>query len=395
MLLTLAGGGVRFWVDWEKSVLGAVRGTGSHLRIFGNLWSDWLSKGLRGPLGDIAIGIPATYCGLVMLVAIFLGPDLHSTRTISATLLRAARASIGASGWLLIVGAFAGTGYILFEFYPLHLALGVADRGSAMFAGAVGSILLMLSIVGRCVVGARDDSAPYQGPPRCEGCGYELEHIPDSGLCPECRCEVDRSLRPGLWRCGVAWERGKRGTPGALLASAISLILAPREFYSCLCVRGDDRRARRFSAWQFRLIWIGAFVWLISLRTVLGDGPRRQDCVALALIPVLAGWGVWRIMAAISMWWWYAAGELSDPRWSRKVVQYEAAFLWTFCVVLGSGFTFGLWLVQRAVTRRLTLGWFFGIPLPMFFFLVSVGTLVLIGLYRYRIALRAIRWANF
>ena len=153
--------------------------------------------------------------------------------------------------------------------------------------------------------------------------------------------------------------------------------------------------ARRFGAWQFRVIWIGAFVWLFSLRTVLGDGPRRQDCVALALIPVLSGWGVWRIMAAISMWWWYAAGELSDPRWSRKVVQYEAAYLWAFCMVLGVGFTIGLWLVQRGVTRQLLLGRFFGIPLPMLFFLASVGTLVLIGLYRYRIALRAIRWANF
>jgi len=222
-------------------------------------------------------------------------------------------------------------------------------------------------------------------------------HIPDSGLCPECRTEIEESLTAGRWRSGVAWDRGDRPRLWALWSSTIEVLAAPRRFYSRMLVRDDDRAARRFCIWQFRMIALGAVCWFVTMSLLPFGGPPLKVFFPMVCVVTLLGWAVWRLISTISTWWWYLGGSIPDPRWSRKVVQYESAFLWAFCLFNGSGVSFmvGVMNWAPAFGKQLLRFWFLGTPFPFVAFLAGNATLGLIGLYRYRIALRAIRWANF
>ena len=67
-------------------------------------------------------------------------------------------------------------------------------------------IFLVYRVVAACE-SARGPSRIANIDPRCEWCGYNLTHVPETGKCPECGTAVALSLRSDLRRTGVAWER--------------------------------------------------------------------------------------------------------------------------------------------------------------------------------------------
>jgi hypothetical protein len=161
--------------------------------------------------------------------------------------------------------------------------------------------------------------------------------------------------------------------------------------------RSDDA-SRRFAEWQFRLIAIAAFVWFLVLIEATG-GPPEPFFFApfFAIAVLLMGWLTWRGIAAVSAWWWYLAGELPDPQWARRIIQYETGFLWVFCAFNGSLITLLVVIEEWApqlMRASFGLG-FVGRMLPVIVGVVGNALLILFGLWRYRLAMRAIRWANF
>jgi hypothetical protein len=91
---------------------------------------------------------------------------------------------------------------------------------------------------------------------------------------------------------------------------------------------------------------------------------------------------------------------LPDYAWAAKVVAYESAFLWVVCclwgILVGSFILAEDWITQ--LIRHL-IDPSFRLPLrtPVEVVVLLFGTAALgvLWLWRYRTALRAIRWSNF
>ena len=60
--------------------------------------------------------------------------------------------------------------------------------------------------------------------PRCAGCGYSLEGLPES-RCPECGCEFD-TANPATFELTPPLRRGIYWLPGVLLAAAVVGVFA-------------------------------------------------------------------------------------------------------------------------------------------------------------------------
>jgi hypothetical protein len=84
----------------------------------------------------------------------------------------------------------------------------------------------------------------------CEGCGYTLSGIPETGNCPECGKPIVESI--GTQRRLPAFEQpGGRAAAKFLRTSALALF-QPTHFYRTLATRRDTRRALAFA----RLHWL-------------------------------------------------------------------------------------------------------------------------------------------
>ncbi|MCH7813744.1 MAG: hypothetical protein IID40_06950 [Planctomycetes bacterium] len=118
----------------------------------------------------------------------------------------------------------------------------------------------------------------------------------------------------------------------------------------------------------------------------------------LFLIP-LVGWGVHRIIAALAISWWVACGLLADVGWARKVVAYEATYLWTFCGFSGLLFSSFAVLDDGNWISRLIGSEFFsellGMQAEPAVILLGNLALCVVWLWRYRLIIRVIRYNNF
>ncbi|HKQ46564.1 MAG TPA: hypothetical protein VJZ71_00670 [Phycisphaerae bacterium] len=273
-----------------------------------------------------------------------------------------------------------------------------------LIAGIPASGLVLAGWTHRALEAAEGRAIEIQIPPICEGCGYDLTHLPQDQLCPECGLAVDSSLEPLIRRPGSDWER--RGSIGSLLRTVGELILSPRAFYGRLQLRTPVNGIGRFESLQLLAIGIGAAVWLLAVFLRL----RGKDShipvqvfffpFAFGLIIPFVGWGLHRLLTAVIVSHWVWQRALPNFAWARKVFCYESAFLWIFCLFNGIFFTTiflgGLWL--SGLTKEM-LGqrplYVFGIPPEPL--TVLVGNFILCGLWvwRYYIALAAIRWSNF
>ncbi|MEE8169648.1 MAG: hypothetical protein V3T70_03790, partial [Phycisphaerae bacterium] len=93
---------------------------------------------------------------------------------------------------------------------------------------------------------------------------------------------------------------------------------------------------------------------------------------------------------------WAVRRTLPDFRWSRKVIEYETAYLWLFCAYNGTLITsfFKLDDLWSIVDRSLFRGIFIMDVRPGLI-IYGNAALILLWLWRYRIITRAIRWSNF
>ena len=234
---------------------------------------------------------------------------------------------------------------------------------------------------------------------RCAQCGYDLMHVPADGRCPECGFATDLSLRPGLDRPGWDWQI-RRGY-GNWVAASFQVIFHPDRFYRKLRVWWPEGEAVTFARWHYVLIGLLAAAWMcLCMLTLVGVVPALVSVVYAGLAGLtcaLLGWCMHRGVAAVVASWWLARGAFPDfyPVW--QVIRYEAAFLWVFCAFNGLLITslmlFDSWMTQ-AWNAVFSSG-LVGEPVEMLCTFCGNVALFAAWLWRYGRARRAVQWANF
>src|SRR5207249_4148873 len=122
----------------------------------------------------------------------------------------------------------------------------------------------------------------------CEGCGYMLNTLPETGNCPECGKPISKSS-PTL-RAPPKWEVTGQG----FIATTLDVLFRPSQFYRKISTReGNLIRAARFSSWHFLMVSIalaasacGHLDWLLGLS--VGRPLANGDLIVLS-IGVLVG----------------------------------------------------------------------------------------------------------
>ncbi len=185
---------------------------------------------------------------------------------------------------------------------------------------------------------------------------------------------------------------------------AFQVLFARRRFYARLRLRTSPGAATSVAVRNLVAIGIVATAWTaimmlmttdwrwFNLEEFVGGSLMAGLCVPLAC------WLGYRLIGAIVITVWIFCRSLPDTRWAAKVLAYESTFLWAFCafwVLLATSFALykGMWISDVFGT-----GFFyavFGVPAEAVVTLGGTGLLGLLWLWRYRIALRAIRWSNF
>lgn len=106
----------------------------------------------------------------------------------------------------------------------------------------------------------RADSVPREHEILCESCGYGLDGLPSSGLCPECGHPISEStVADG--RVPPPWEDLALPFRLRFLRTTASVIRHPRGFYRTLPTRDDPRRSRGFA---FLHHWIAAYLFSLA-----------------------------------------------------------------------------------------------------------------------------------
>jgi hypothetical protein len=159
--------------------------------------------------------------------------------------------------------------------------------------------------------------------------------------------------------------------------------------------------AKSFAAGLYASLGVGAAIWIAMV--LLANGPGGDAAQALiwtlgfGLCTPLCCWLWHRVIGAAVASWWFHRGVLRDGRWAAKVICYESAFLWVFCLywgVLATSFAiWGAWISDVFDSRV-----FFalaGMPGEPVAVLGGTLALALCWLWRYSLILKAIRWSNY
>lgn len=185
--------------------------------------------------------------------------------------------------------------------------------------------------------------------------------------------------------------RGPVAAAVALSAALGALLLA------AVCLTHPSRRV-------FRICGLAVLTHLGTSLAALyatdgGYAGRAEDrlllCVFSALLAGIVAWALHRGVAFLACVGWYSRRWFSRPAVARVVVACEAAFLWVFwayeIVLCTSLMAWDNWL-----TRALGRPPWRGIPYWEFFAVLVVPPLLCVAwLWRYRVAGRAARWANY
>lgn len=282
-----------------------------------------------------------------------------------------------------------------------QLAAGVEvyRRGGPPFPEAIvislipfSLLLLLVGWTSRAVEDAipRADAPAHAVEPVCDGCGYDLTHVPESGVCSECGLATHESLNFGERRKTCMWDVNP--TRGQLIRTAVAIIARPAQFYSRLAIRPEQDGARLFGRTHLATMGVGAGVWITALLLSQDSAEVLIPMLpfAAAMTPLL-GWLLLRGVTWISMVLWSLQADAGAMRALRRVMCFETAFLWVFCGYNGLMMT-GMVTMNSAVQVLVRqLG-------PMLFtLLVPLMNLAifLFWLRRWSIIRRAVRWANF
>ncbi len=377
---------------------------GQAYQAFSEAWCDLYGAHWMDGIGLVFFWVPVGCVSFVLLSALVHlvevhreGPPFESY----GACLRVATESLFLALVLvmaLVLMAFLASGA------SLHGLRRRPDWEAVLVPGIPACGLILAAWTSRAIqgVGVASFSAPNS--PRCEGCGYDLTHQPEDGKCPECGLALRSSLEPGFRRPGCEWERTQRARSWILTVFAV--IRDPRKFYGTLKLRSPFTAPNRFGESQIGSIGIGAGLWLLGMFIFFSNrlSPGGKDWI---IIPVVASWmvafvawGLHRLLAMVVVLDWIRKRTLTDFSWARKVFYYESAFLWVFSLfnglfMTGVLLTNGNWLsnlIEQWLGHRLYI---LGLPPEPVALLMGNGFLCALWIWRYYVALAAIRWSNF
>ena len=367
-----------------------------------HVWTAWTNQRGAGPYLTAMLLAGVTFVGHIVLAWLYL-PDVHEGGSVVRSFGRTFRGVVGSIGMLTaIVSAF---GFVIVENNRVGMLYEIYGWGPYLMVAGFALAGVQIAWIRRTCEGARRAADASELPPMCEDCGYDLTHRPESGRCTECGGDIRTSLTPGARRNACAWERstidaGVDPASGWLLClggEASSLVLEPVRFYRGLAMRSDLPRAVSFARWQYVLMAGTAVVWALVSGVCLGfDG---EDLLLMptfvGVLTLSLGWLVHRTVAAIALSYCFVRGMLPDPRYARKVFAYETAFLWVFC--LYNGFlvtTFLIWDMWMSDLLGFGIRWLGGMPPEVAAMFFGNGAIALGWLYRYRLIIPQVRWAN-
>ncbi len=374
-------------------------------RIFtmGEVWAIWRRDAGFGTAEQTFLIAAALAVGATVCVAWLLFPYSHMGGRLWLTYGRTLRAASGAAGLVILLTAGYGVAYGV-TLHRLLLSSPLPGANTAMLPVAVvagvapGVLWIVVWWIVRAVRSIRAPVPEHEQPPRCEGCGYDLTHLPERGRCPECDFALAESLTPGGKRPGCRWENGRGFV--SWWKTSIGVLLHADRFYSTLRVRTPDADARLFARRHYVLIACCAAPCFYLANHELGKH-EHAVCIAAAIVaflgwPLLA-WFVLHANATLVIFWWAARGSTLRLYLTRKIVSYEAAYLSLIAVaaamLLASFAGCGAWiteLIGADFCRRV-----FHTSAESAVFVAGIA--VASGLWHWRItiAIRAVRWSNF
>lgn len=410
-LLTIAVVAV---VVWDQT-LGIDSGAETEQVFVGNVERSWseawqvaYGRNFFAGVGLVFLWMPPACALFVMLSAWTHWIDVHRRGSPIISFGMAVRVA-ASSLWVgLVMSAALGTIGVLLDHYwlthpEMFYRTGPPPWAVVLAPGIPISGLLLALWTRRALDAATPEPPAMVIEPKCEGCGYCLVHRPADGLCPECGISVDSSLRPSVRRSGSPWEINPN--LGTSTQTVLNALRDPRSFYSSLQLRSAVGPAHRFARYQLFFLAVGAWIWLeiivfLATRQRARFEPMLFFPTAGAAWIVFIGWGLHRLIAAGVFSDWLRRNALPDYFWARKVFLFETAFLWVFCLFNGLIFSSivannGLWMTELLTKWLGHRFYIHGMPVELF--LVPMGNIALCGLWiwRYYIALAAIRWSNF
>jgi len=380
-------------------------------KTFGEVWAEWHRRGPIGPAELLAIGIPLFVVACIAFGAWLHLVTIHEGGSVWGSYKRAFRAVTACTGLLCVLTAALAALMVSAEHMAdVSLAAGTFTESFLWAAADVAmpvSIAGLLAWIGAAVRTARVPTKPGASAPRCEGCGYDLTHVPQERRCPECGLDVEMSLTPRYSRPGCAWE----DSPGVIswVTTSLAVLAGPGVFYRRLRLRTPEKLGRRFALWHYVVLGFAGAAWALMVAVIIERKMEfvsdRQRFENLVLVPAtvflwvpICAWVIHQTTTALMVSWALARAELTDIRSMRKVAAYESVFLWLPGLfvggLVGSFIAWDTWISQRLFGAP-GLSGLRGAPAEATVLWVGVLGLFVLWLRRYYVAIRAVRWANF
>jgi len=370
-------------------------------RSMADVWQEWVALGEENPAIFIAFGVGlATLAGMLASIALY-WPRVHRHGLLRATLRRTHAAVLASCGIVSALTVVVFTCYILVDHHRKlysRSGLGGIHEEHIAVVGILSGIVVMIYGIGRATRAVSAGDFTPELPPQCEGCGYDLTHRPESGLCPECGMSVDKSLTPGLRRKPADFD--KAPSLADAISTSIGALFTPGAFYSRLTMRTGPQRDAAFRVRHHAAILIGAATWITTLICYDIDhrSLRWDDYLGIfagSMGATIGGWTVQHAVGGIVCLVWFIRGSLPDMRWGLRVINYDTVYLWLFCLFNGSMITsfvmFEDWIGDQIGRWNRATG------VPTAVLAMAIPNLTLIGYWFVRLFRggQAVRWANF
>jgi hypothetical protein len=378
-------------------------------RVVNRTWAEaWeAASDPAGPLGFwwLALWLLLYFVIAVLLLSFLVVPDVYCGGRVRRTWARNLRTVWVFGAVIMLLGSITSTWTISrshvhlqrYELEEVEHPWAHSDLDELMSVGLLlGGFAWSWATVVRVARGANSHVVMPEREPRCSECGYSLRHIPASGLCPECGTQA---AGPGglLTREGLAWQQVSGRESRALWRTTLAL-LRPGAAYRAMRVHSPGKSGRDFMITHFLLVVLAAGI-VVFLYTVWGEygSVDALEVILPVCLLSLAGWLGYRLVAAVAV----GLAARGRDEWGTRalcgVVPYETVWLWAF-LLLDGGFA-----IAEALTPEWWSFWLEMVGVDgykaeeafVYFVFACNVALAVLWLWRYRVAWRAVRYANF